>query len=112
MVKCTCYYRDYWKYWLTGADKAHAPSPSDSGNSQFHHPLTSRPYFRQLLAIKKKKKKDAGNFPGYQQVNFQSGILPANSVNILCPAELVLEMLRQIPKTSDSYLRMAELRLS
>lgn len=60
----------------------------------------------------KKKKKDAGNFPGYQQVNFQSGILPANSVNILCPAELVLEMLRQIPKTSDSYLRMAELRLS
>lgn len=57
MVKCTCYYRDYWKYWLTGADKAHAPSPSDSGNSQFHHPLTSRPYFRQLLAIKKKKKR-------------------------------------------------------
>lgn len=73
--------------------------------------FTSRPYFRQLLAIKKKKR-DAGNFPGYQQVNFQSGILPANSVNILCPAELVLEMLRQIPKTSDSYLRMAELRLS
>lgn len=64
MVKRTCYYRDYWKYWLTGADKAHAPSPGGSGDSQFHSPrpaTTSRPYFRRLLAI---KKKDAGNFPG------------------------------------------------